>query len=630
MKKNTLYLFILLLITGLNTSCNYLDIVPDETATEKDAFANPRAALRYLYSCYGYLPQSNMVSSCMDFTGDETISPFSESYVKFAEGSYDSSNTIISYWNTLFQGIRQCYLLKENINSVPKISQDEIDLYTAEADFLIAYFHLLLIKCYGPTILVKELPALDTPADNMLGRRPYDECIDWVADLLDDAATRLPATRNSSDYGRATSVIAKSLKARMLLYAASPLFNGNPDYADFKNPDGEQLMPTTYSEEKYKRAADATWEAIQAALGAGHELYKASTTSNAYPEPTNLTERTLRMTFMDSENFKEVIFPETRKAGAYGIQRKSIPFFPRGSWNGIAPTITMIDRFYTANGLPIDEDPAFSTSNKLDVVTIPEGITYAEPGKRTLYMNMNREPRFYAWIAFENGYYECRTDDKRYAYHKFWGAERSEGDKWLTGFLATENCGVRADDGKIVTAARSQNYSKTGYLISKMTDHSLNHKNNEFGRFSWPICRLGEIYLNYAEALNEYDPGNDDILKYVNLIRQRAGIPNLEEVYPEEVKDPVKMRQLIRRERQIELAFEGYRFFDTRTWRIAEETENGPVYGMNIMATDHTPTGKFWERTIAETRVFNKKHYLFPIAQEELDRNKAITQNYLW
>ena len=65
MKKNTLYLFILLLITGLNTSCNYLDIVPDETATEKDAFANPRAALRYLYSCYGYLPQSNMVQSPM-------------------------------------------------------------------------------------------------------------------------------------------------------------------------------------------------------------------------------------------------------------------------------------------------------------------------------------------------------------------------------------------------------------------------------------------------------------------------------------------------------------------------------------------------------------------------------------
>ena len=127
---NVIFTFFFQFLTDMRS--NYLDIVPDETATEKDAFANPRAALRYLYSCYGYLPQSNMVQSCMDFTGDETISPFAESYVKFAEGSYDSSNTIISYWNTLFQGIRQCYLLKENIHSVPKISQDEVDLYTPQ------------------------------------------------------------------------------------------------------------------------------------------------------------------------------------------------------------------------------------------------------------------------------------------------------------------------------------------------------------------------------------------------------------------------------------------------------------------------------------------------------------------
>ena len=430
----------------------------------------------------------------MDFTGDETISPFAEKYVKFAEGSYDSSNTIISYWNTLFQGIRQCYLLKANIASVPGINQEDIDLYTAEADFLIAYFHLLLVKCYGPSILVKELPPLDSPAANMLSRRPYDECINWIADLLDDAASRLPATRNSSDYGRATSIIAKSLKARMLLYAASPLFNGNPDYTDFKNPDGEQLMPAKYSEEKYKRAADAAWDAIQAAEQAGHELYEA-TASSAYPEPADITERSLRMTFIDKENFKEIIYPETRKAGVYSIQRKSIPFFPRGSWNGIAPTMVMIDRFYTSNGLPIDEDPAFNPENKLDIVTIPAGTTYAEPGKRTLYMNMNREPRFYAWIAFENGYYECRTNDKRYAYHKFWNAERSDGNKWVTGFLATENCGVRADDGKVITSARSQNYSKTGYLNKKGVHPGIEASVNRVEptiEYPWPVIRLAE------------------------------------------------------------------------------------------------------------------------------------------
>ena len=154
-------------------------------------------------------------------------------------------------------------------------------------------------------------------------------------------------------------------------------------------------------------------------------VYIASTTSNAYPEPTNLTERTLRMTFMDSENYKEVIFPETRKAGAYGIQRKSIPFFPRGSWNGIAPTITMLDRFYTVNGLPIDEDPEFNTNNKLDIVTIPEGTTYAEPGKKNIiHEHEPRTPDSMRGLHLRTVIMNVVQTIKRYAYHKFWGAER--------------------------------------------------------------------------------------------------------------------------------------------------------------------------------------------------------------
>ncbi|MEG1839451.1 MAG: RagB/SusD family nutrient uptake outer membrane protein, partial [Bacteroidaceae bacterium] len=88
--------------------------------------------------------------------------------------------------------------------------------------------------------------------------------------------------------------------------------------------------------------------------------------------------------------------------------------------------------------------------------------------------------------------------------------------------------------------------------------------------------------------------------------------------------------ELIRRERQVELAFEGHRYFDTRTWMIAEKTDNGPMYGMNIMAKNDTPDGGFWERTEFETRIFTSKHYLFPISQKVLDRNKKLTQNYLW
>ena len=576
----------------------------------------------------------------MDFTGDETISPFAEKYVKFAEGSYDSSNTIISYWNTLFQGIRQCYLLKANIASVPGINQEDIDLYTAEADFLIAYFHLLLVKCYGPSILVKELPPLDTPAANMLSRRPYDECINWIADLLDDAASRLPATRNSSDYGRATSIIAKSLKARMLLYAASPLFNGNPDYTDFKNPDGEQLMPAKYSEEKYKRAADAAWDAIQAAEQAGHELYEA-TASSAYPEPADITERSLRMTFIDKENFKEIIYPETRKAGVYSIQRKSIPFFPRGSWNGIAPTMVMIDRFYTSNGLPIDEDPAFNPENKLDIVTIPAGTTYAEPGKRTLYMNMNREPRFYAWIAFENGYYECRTNDKRYAYHKFWNAERSDGNKWVTGFLATENCGVRADDGKVITSARSQNYSKTGYLNKKGVHPGIEASVNSVEptiEYPWPVIRLAELYLNYAEACVGYGKEGypEKGMLYLDKVRKRAGIKPVLEAWTH-AKHPLtsyegqcgpdgRVMNIVRQERMIELYQENHNFWDIRRWKMGETYFNVKACGLNILAKNLEDFAKIVE--IQDKRTFDApRQYLMPIPASEVSRNPNMVQN---
>ena len=139
MKKTFKYILSILFVAVSLNSCDYLDIVPNEVPTEKDVFTNPKAAEKYLYSCYGYLPQSNYVDDCLDFTGDETISPFNQcAYVKFAEGNYDSNNTILSYWNTLFQGIRQCYLLKENINTVPGMDPAVIEDYTAQADFLIA------------------------------------------------------------------------------------------------------------------------------------------------------------------------------------------------------------------------------------------------------------------------------------------------------------------------------------------------------------------------------------------------------------------------------------------------------------------------------------------------------------
>ena len=137
MKNIIKYLFLALFAGTVMVSCDFLDVVPAEKASDKDAFSSPKAAERFLYSCYGYIPQINKVQNCLDFSGDEIISPFTqEAYVKFAEGVYTSGNLIISYWNDLFLGIRQCYLLKQNINSVPRIDQATIDSYVAQLIFI--------------------------------------------------------------------------------------------------------------------------------------------------------------------------------------------------------------------------------------------------------------------------------------------------------------------------------------------------------------------------------------------------------------------------------------------------------------------------------------------------------------
>lgn len=630
------YVFSLFSMVIFLQSCDYLDIVPNEVATEKDAFANPKAAEKYLYSCYGYLPQVNNVDNCMDFTGDETISPFTQcKYVKFAEGNYDANNTVISYWNALFQGIRQCYLLKDNVDAVPNVDPAVAADYKAQADFLIAYFHMLLIKCYGPSVLVKETPKFDTSRENYLSRVPYDECVKWVADLFDEAAKRLPETREGNEYGLATSTAAKAFKARLLLYAASPLFNGNSDYSDFKNHDGTQLINIAYDPNKWKIAADAAWEAIQLAEK-NYSLYKMLPgSSSSFPEPQDPLIRTLRFFFMDKENCKEVIFAETRKAGGIGIQRKSIPWLKGGGWNGVAPTMTMLDRFYTKNGLPIEEDPTFDYTNRLDIVTIPEEMEgLAEVGKETVRMNLNREPRFYAWIAFENGYYECRTEKEKDAYAAKWGAKRAKGNKWVTGFLKNENCGLYD--------ARTNNYCKTGYLNKKGVHPGAaaaeSTKANNY-EYPWPVIRLAELYLDYAEACVEYDKEGYPAkgMPYVDKVRERAGLPAVKDSWAK-AKHPLtdysdgkggpegQLTNIVRQERMVELYQENQNFWDIRRWKLGDVYFNVPVRGLDINATNLQDFAKIVE--LPDQRKFDSpRQYLMPIPTSETIKNPNMVQN---
>lgn len=353
MKYYTHILSLILSAAFLFQACSYLDVVPDETPDEKDAFQNPTMAERYLYSCYSFLPNPRHETASLDLmTSDEVVTPWEhETFANFPKGNYNASEPVISYWNTLFGGIRRCYILLENIDAVPNMTEANLRIYKGEAKFLIAYYHFLLLKNYGPIPLIKGVMSIDMDKADFPERDSYDVCVQWISDLFDEAAGMLPAEQTSTAYGRATSVAAKALKSRLWLYAASPLFNGNSEYyANFVSKvDGRHLISQTYSEAKWEKAASAAEEAIEVAKAAGYKLYTESpVVTSRFAQPTDPVHRVLRLNFMDYNTSKEVLWADTRKEGHYGLQYKSTPYrVGPSSGNGVGVTLTMVEMFYS-------------------------------------------------------------------------------------------------------------------------------------------------------------------------------------------------------------------------------------------------------------------------------------------
>lgn len=622
--KYKIVLFFLLLLSAGFNSCS-LDIVPDEIDTEADAFEDKTAAVRYVYSCYAYLPRNNWAQGSLDLlTGDEVVTAFEhETFAAFPKGNYTASNEVISYWNTFFQGLRQCYIFINNVDRVPGLSETDKADYIAQIKFLIGYYHFMLTRCYGATILIKEEPSINTSPADYLARTPYDECVDFVCQMFDEAAAVLPAKRsNIEEYGLATSVAAKAMKAKMLLFAASPLFNGNSEfYGNFTDKEGNYLMPTTYDANKWVKAKTALKEAIDAAHAAGHALYVSTNKNsdiNSYPEDP--TVRCLRYNVVDAGN-SEILFAETRNEEAYGIQNKSMPYSAQSAWNGIAPTWNMLNRFYTKNGLPYDEDPAFKSKNKLDVVTVDEAHAgQAALNEKTIVFNLDREPRFYAWIAFQGGYYEVLNASSNGAYAN--DPSYSNG-RLICNFILGGNCSRGT-----VAAKRTNDYSPTGYLNKKGVDptNSVSTGLKDASKYPWPIIRLADLYLSYAEACVE--TGDlDEAKTYLNQVRERAGIPNVETSWAGiATLNQDKLRQIVRQERMIELYLENQNFWDLRRWKIADQYFGQKAKGMNI---DATSIDEFANLTTVEfERNFTSPtQYLMPIPDKDVNKNEKLVNN---
>jgi len=588
----------------LLASCKkYLDTVPDDVLTIDDIFSSKANTDKYLANIYSDIPNEMQ----QRFAGSGNSGPWeaSSDNAKYTWDFNYSNNmnssvwantdgTVNSYWTNYYQAIRNAtdFMTRINTANPAEVTLAMKTTYKAEARGLRALYYLFLLKTYGPVVLIGDnLIAADAPTESTrLPRSNFDDCIKFVVNQLDTAYLDLPLMPNGDEYGRLTKGVVKAYKAEALLLAASPLYNGNTEYAALKNSDGTQLISQTYDVNKWKAAADAAKAFITEFVPSTYRLYTVADT-----DPFVAAYKACRNVITDEWN-PEWIFARSKSGSYMRYDRtpKHVGSISAQQGAGaMGVTQTMVDAYFMKNGLPITDAQSGYVASGFSNFKAP-----FDTGNRSTYNQwVNREPRFYVGVTYNNSY---------------WLYQTSGATPIITNMEFNGNSG---------RSQSTSDVSPTGYVVRK------NVATNDGTRGAL-MLRLANIYLDYVEALNEYDPSNADIVTYLNLIRQRAGVPTYGSAV-DQIPVPsgqVAMRTAIHRERRIELAFENVRYFDTRRWKIAQQTDAGPFYGMNMYVSGTN----FYNKTLIETRVFQKRDYFFPIPNNEVLKNNLLVQNPGW
>lgn len=610
MKSNIVKLFAACSLLFGAASCNYLD-VSDELAggiTDiSEVFDNVSKTEAWYGQIFDNVPDmsrmwnANGVGNIWSFYADELYSRIANNTGKYQD--FNSSNKNSHRWSAIYESIRQANIFLEMakpINAELGISSGSSDVlpestlkvYKANARFMRAFYHFYLMELYGP------IPIVDhsfTREDNLdIPRAPLDSVINFIdRELLkaipdmqqepyhddDDAVFRAVPTRG----------VALALRAKLWVYAASPLYNGGfPESLSVTNKDGVRLFPDE-DPMKWQKAVEACEDFFEyAEEGNRYELYDTGDPDESLYELFQVYN-------------KEIIWSTAKSNwGALGDQNFESMITPRcepKGLGGIHVVQELVDAFYMNDGLPIQRTSF-----------LPKSPNYTESGFGTLdgyevsNMYIGREPRFYNTITFSG---------------KKWHMSGTEVQFYKRG-----NADNSVPDGAPLT----------GYLLYKRACREV-HQNATNGlksKFRAPIIfRLGEFCLLYAEAVNEVDPSDPRVLKYLNAVRNRAGLPNIEALNPAIVGNKELQRAAIQRESRIELATEGQRYFDVRRWMIAETEEGrqgGEFHGMDVDANKQT----FHTRKRFQTRSFQRKNYWYPVPLVEMQRSQVLVQNPGW
>ena len=638
------------------TSCgDYLDVIPDNIPTIDHAFIDRISAQKFLATCYSYLPNDETApNNPAMVSGECWIAKEGRGYFNFFEsdvwdmfrdqGFQTVGNPISNYWDgganakNLWIAIRDCNIFLENIYKPQDLTEVERARWIAEVTFLKAYYHYYLWVRYGPIPITDTNILVSAGPDKVrVYRDPSDDVVDYIVSTIDKALPDLfeQVTSESQELGRITKPIALAIKAKCLAYAASPLYNGNPYYANYVDNRGVHLFPVEYKAEKWQRAAVALKEAIDVSEKAGHKLYYYDKYFGSISDSTKRT-LNIRLAVTDRWN-KEVIWG--RSAGA--INRLQINCDVRTSGNGLSseitealsPTLETVERFYSDNGVPIDEDKTWQElyKERYQTQAITSDYKYymwysSNNPQVTAKLHFRRETRFYASLNFDRGTVYGK-DKTLYDTYATTGTPGSDKTMEVAQMRSGETAGRTA----------AEKFSITGYTPKKMVALTSYVKENSYVGYAYPfpIVRLADLYLLYAEVLNEVKSAPDDeVYKYIDLVRKRASLEGVVDSWKKYSLDPNKplsqdgMREIIHRERANELAFEGQYYWDIRRWKTIEQEFAKPIRGWSV--TEGNPNEYYKVQTLQPSISFSVKDYFWPISQSALDVNRNLEQNPEW
>ena len=649
MKRNYKVLVAFLIISCFIASCkkSFLNVVPDNVATIDNAFTSKVQAEKYLFTCYSYLPYEEdptynpgLTASDETWIEDNEIHIRSTNVAQMPRGGQNTSDPICNYWdgtrdgalnsngNGMFRAIRDCNVFLENVSDLSKIPDLDIDTrnrWISEARFLKAYYHFVLFRAYGPVPVVdKNLPISASLSETQVKRQSVDSVVNYIANLLDSSLTYLPALigNTASELGRITKPIALSLKAKLLVYAASPLYNGNTDFGSLKNTDGSALFNTTYSAAKWQRAADACKAAIDAATAEGVHLYTFEVPGGSTLTDTTVTQMSIRNAMSEPWN-SELVWGLThadmgfnsffQAIGGAAYDRTYVSNGGITYGNALmGPTLKMAKMFYSKNGVPIDEDKTldFSDYSSLRTATHEERF-YVKEGESSARLNFDREPRFYANIGFDR----C-----------IWYMANSPSHSDENTFYLFARAGEFGQNSPIPI---------TTMYMKKVLNWHFDWNTRLYTPYPYPLIRLADLYLLYAEALNEVNTApTTDVYDYVNLVRARAGLTTVQDAWSNYSISPTKyttkegMRSIIQRERALELCFEGQRYWDLLRWKTAAQELSGNVTGWDRTAKN---ADLFYrELTFYSRKFVAPRDYLWPLDDQDLLNNPNLVQNPNW